>query len=106
MRSNRIAVFIHSDYCFGQLSCLVLPMLKEGNEREEYSCHLPFVGVPKGCRGECLEAGQLGIQEETILGLLLPLGHVSLCMSVPHWSAKTFLLYLPYRSLQWRQAAS
>lgn len=104
-RSSRIAVFVHnSKATLTQFSCLVLPMLKEGNEREEFSCHLPFVAVPKGCRGEYLEAGQLGIQEETTLVLLLPLRHVSLCMSVPHLSDKIFLLYLPYRSLQWRHA--
>lgn len=68
----------------------VLPVLEEGNEEEECSCHLPFVGVPKGCRGECLEAGQLGIQEETILVLLQPLGHVSLCRSVPQTQALFF----------------
>lgn len=87
-----------------QLSCLLLTTLKEGSEKEACSCHIPFIGVPKGWRGECPEAGQLGIEEDKILFLLLPLGHVSFCMSVPHLSASIFLLYLHYRCLQWRHA--
>lgn len=98
MRSSRIAAFVHNNkVTLAQFSCFVLPVLK-------FSCHFPFAAVPKGCRGEYLEAGQLGIQEETILAWLLPLRHVSLCMSVPHLSDKTFLLYLPCINLQWRPA--
>jgi len=57
-----------------QLSCFLLPMLKERNETEEYSCHLPFTGVPIGCKGECLEGWTAGDSRRDSLVFAAALG--------------------------------